>query len=403
MSLSRKGLSTLWVYCSIVVIFLSIVVATATISPAAATHHTITDDHPRSLSTGWVDNPPKSLSHKWTISGVTNMVHAPGVTVAATNNEVFRVNPDDGSRLWEYSRKDATVCDVQQAWGDVVVIYNPGHGCTDITRLDSETGEYVSQASYATDQDQARMVFGNESDLLAVATPHMVRVLRDDLVTTAEFGQKVDPENPSSVNRCNIFDVSVGPESFAVAHDCTSTGTGTTHVTVLESKPEDSTEPGTVVDVDTRTTDSVTIPVVTLAQVQFVTQGVNPTAFTWQIDKDKEEVGSRPVNEWEYGLGGASFDGIGYVWLVGTTLQQRYGSEDVSQHTHKTVGASGLPMEIDGRLLFPTFTGVSLWNPDNGHVTPINFDTPVNTKKISVSGSTVAVLSEGSLIGFSAS
>lgn len=366
------------------------------LSPAARTVSTTTEQVRGGYE--WSEGAPQSLSTQWEKKGYSNLVNTPGATIASTDHDVARINPDNGERMWEYSRPDATICDIAQAWNDVVVVYNAGKGCSDVTRLNAQSGQYVNQAMYATDQDQAKLVFGGDQRL-ALVTPTMVRVMRDDLVVTAEFGDKVDIDNPESIRHCTIYDTSIGPKTFTVASQCF--GNKTTHVTSLELDPKDSTNPDTIVDVDTKSDKPVTTPITTLAQMQFVVQGNNPMIYTWQLDKDRTEVRSEPVMQGEYGWGSWDMPGIGYTWIIGDKLKVRYGSEDVSQTTHELSHVAGNPVEADGNILVPTYEGLTLWNSDDNKAQRISVDTPLNSRKISLSGGTVVTLDGDTLRAYS--
>lgn len=387
---STRGFPAWLIYAIGAAIMVVAIVYTTVFSPAATTTLTTTDESRSGYL--WDEGAPKKVTTAWEKEGYTNLINTPGATIVSTNNSVQRINPDNGEALWEYSRRDATVCDIAQAWGDVVAVFNTGKGCTDITRLDSATGEYMRQASYATDQDQARMVFGGDGHL-AVVTPKLVRVLRDDLVTTAEFGDKVDYDNPESIRNCTIYDASIGPKAFTVASKCF--GDDTTHITALEIEPEDSTNPKVIVDVDTKVDKPATTPITTLAQMQFITQTSSPSIYTWQLDKGKSEVTSHPSQQGEYGWGSWDYPGIGYVWLIGDTLRVRYGSEDVSQSTHEMTGISGYPVEADDKILAPTYDGFVLWDTHNESRHNIKVDTPFEGRKMSLAGDTIIGFHDG--------
>ena len=103
------------------------------------------------------------------------------------------------------------------------------------------------------------------------------------MVVTSEFGQTVDHSDDTSYKNCDIYDATVSPEALIVSHKCNESDT--THVTAIESEPEESTDPETIVDVDTHSNDPVTTPVGTLAQMKFITQGSDPIDYTWQLIK----------------------------------------------------------------------------------------------------------------------
>lgn len=368
------------------------------LSPQARVSHIVAQD---ALRTGYHLNNnalPSSMKQKWSQDGYEHLISSPGVIIAATQNSVRRLDKDSGETVWEYTRPGGVICDMTQAWGDAVVIYNMGKGCTDVTRLEGATGQYVSQAMYANDQDVTRMVFSNGR--LAIVTPHNVRVLRDDLVTTTRFGEFIGQENKPEYSQCDIYDATVGPESLVVSHKCN--GSETTHVTAIEVEPDDSASPDTINDVDTRSVEPATTPIATLAQMKFITQGIEPIDYTWQLDKDLSEVSGVPVRQGEYGLWGDSFNGIGYVWLVGDTMYSRYGSEDVSQYTNMLTNVRTPAVEADMFLLVGMKDGFSLWNTHDNTSHKITVDSDISSSRdVAFEGDTIASLNNGTVVAFS--
>lgn len=384
------------IYALLAIISITSVVFIVFFSPQAQARHDIDEEATRS---GYMlsSTTPDTMEEKWNKQGVEELISAPGTIITTTQDSVSRLDKDTGDEIWKYSRPGGKICDAAQAWGDVVVVYDMGKGCTDVTRFDAATGEYVNQASYATDQDNLKMVYSNEK--LALVTPHSIRLLRDDLVVTSEFGQTVDHFDDTSYKNCDIYDATVSPEALIVSHKCN--GSDTTHVTAVESEPEESTDPETIVDVDTHSNDPVTTPVGTLAQMKFITQGSDPIDYTWQLDKDFAEVSGKPVRQGEYGLWGESFDGIGYVWLVGNKLYARYGSEDVSQYTAQFDGATTPPLEADNKLLVGTKDGFSFWDTHDDKRYDVKVDKDVSqVKKIAFAGDTIATLDNGTITAF---
>lgn len=379
-------------------VMLSIIYVTL-LSPQARAVHTVANEATRS---GFMfsESIPEKMTEKQKFSGYADLISTPGAIIGVKDNGVERLDTQSEQIIWEYSRPGGSICDAIQAWGDVVVVYDMGKGCTDVTRLDGATGQYVSQASYATDQDALKMVFSD--DKLALVTPHTVRVLRDDLVTTTEFGQHVDFANKPNFANCDIYDATISPKALVVSHQCN--GVDTTHVTAVEVDPEDSSAPETIVDVDTHSSYPVTTPVATLAQMKFITQGAEPIDYTWQLDKDLTEVAAHPVRQGEYGLWGNNFDGIGYVWLVGNKMYARYGSEDVSQFTAEFSGATTVPLEADVYLLVGTEKGFSFWDTHEEKRHDISVDADVSTvKKIAFAGDTIATFKDGTITMFGTS
>ena len=135
--------------------------------------------------------------------------------------------------------------------------------------------------------------------------------------------------------------------------------------------------------------------------MKFITQGSDPIDYTWQLDKDLAEVSGKPVRQGEYGLWGESFDGIGYVWLVGDKLYARYGSEDISQYTAKFEGATTPPLEADNNLLVGIKDGFSFWDTHSNKRHDVKVDKDVSqVRKIAFAGDTIATLDNGTITAF---
>lgn len=364
------------VYLSLFVVFVASIIYVSAFSSSAQVEHTSLSDGERS-SLEWKDNKtPETVSIQHTTDKkYTHLINSPGLIVASEKDKVVRLDENTGDTLWEYSRPGGTVCDVESAWNGVVAVFDMGRGCSEIVKLNAVTGQYDAVASYATDQHDARLVFGGDNRL-ALATPKMVKILRDDLVTTSEFGTSVAPQDMNSThkNGCTIFDVGIGAKAFAVSSKCE--GDDNTHVTAVETEPEDSANADIVVDVQTGSQEPASISIVTLAQMQFVVPGTAPKVYTWKLDKGKDELSSRNVNFGEYGIASWDLDGFGYTWLVGENFHVRWGSEDVSQSKQQS-GVIGNPLTADKNLLLPKRDGFAVWNSN---------ENDSSTSKISVEG-----------------
>ena len=383
-------------YITLAIIAVASILFIMLFSPQARVNHTVAQEETR-RGYLFAEELPESMATQWEAEGFDDIISAPGTIIGIKHDSVQRLDKDTGEVIWEYHRPGGSICDAKQAWGDVAVVYDMGKGCSDLTRLDAATGQYVAQASYATDQDVLKMVYADEK--LALVTPHAVRVVRGDLVPMTQFGQHVDYHNATDFSNCDIYDATISPKALVVSHQCN--GSNTTHITAVEINPEESSQPAVITDVDTHHPDPVTTPVATLAQMKFVTQGVEPIDYTWQLDKDLAEVSAHPVRQGEYGLWGDSFDGIGYVWTIGTNMYVRYGSEDVSQFTHHFQGAMTNPVEANGKILVGTENGFSFWNTQDGSRHDIAVDKDISqNRKIAFAGDTIATFNDGIITAF---
>lgn len=318
------------------------------------------------------NQPPTQMSQSWSIDGYNGLISTPGAAVATTDTSVARINSETGEETWSYSRPDSTLCHAVEGGGDVIALFDSGNGCSDITRLDSATGEIKNYSMYGTDSDIARLVYGNNH--VAIVTPDRVRFLSSSLTPRAEFGDRPDKLYPEDqqVSGCNVSDVAIGPDVGVVAATCE--GQNTYHINAVDLDPEENTEGKLVLDVDTKSTEPVTVPMVSLAQVLFIVPGSEPKMYAWQLDKDMSEISSTPMRQGEFPRGHWDVPAIGYVWLIGENVHVRFGSEDISQSTTTDTRVVGNPMPASRNLLLPTRGGVQVWNPDDdsGHLIEID-------------------------------
>lgn len=347
----------------------------------------------------WSDGLPVKLAQSWKIQGYTDMASTPGATVVSNETSVSGIDSATGDVTWTYSRPDSTVCDIAATGATVTAVFNPGGGCTDMVTLDPATGEYLYQAKYATDSQVGKVVYGREK--IALVTKNHVRLLRNDLVPMAEFGDRPDPiyGTDQEVSDCEISDVVIGPESFIVASKCS--GESTYHVRAVEAEPEEHTEGNIIVDVDSGSANPVTLPAVSRAMFTFVTSDVSSASYVWELTKGKNEVARFTVQPNEYAYGYQDIPYLGYVWRVGNTLNVRSGSEDLSK-SNKLEGVIGEPIEVNGDLLVPRSKDVVMWNPKKNVKNTIPVDGGLTGTKFSFSGGTVMVLDNGVVRGYSA-
>lgn len=387
------------VYGGAIVIFLALTMGVVFVSPSARVEHTTVDNTPRT-SLLWGGEAPESVKKGWEKDGFITLSNAPGAVIAATENSVVRLDEINGETLWEYRRNDAKVCDMTQAWGETVAVFDAGEGCSEIVKLNTESGQYSHVASYATDQHEAKLVFGGDGHL-GLVTPNSVRILRDDLVTTAQFGDDVDPVNPvdNDYIKCNVFDVGIGPNDFVVSSQC-SQDQGKTYLRAFGIDPEDPRELESTVEVDTGSTLPVSITAVSMAQMQFVTPGDSPKVYTWQLDKEKGEISARDLAPGEFATGFWDYPGIGYLWGVGETLHVRYGSEDISKSKTQN-GVIGNPMTADNDIIAPQREGFLIWNTKTNDTKMIKASNKLAGRKYAFAGDTFVEFNQGKLISYS--
>lgn len=340
---------------------------------------------------------PEKLEPAFQLNGYTDLIHSPGAAIGVKKNGIERLSSRDGSTIWSYFRDDATLCDAKDSTGGVVAVFNSGNGCSEIVMLDAATGQYVHNAQYATQEDRAVIQTGYEH--IAIVTPSSVNILRDDLVPETFIGDDLYPLYPDEkeLSECDISDVILGPKSAAVSLKCA--GHNTYHIKNISYDPEESSGFEELLDIDTASADPVTLAAITSAQVQFVVQGIRPAIYTWQLDKEKEEVSMKPIDSGSFGFGTQlDIPGLGYVWRIGNTIHARYGSEDLSQ-SEENGKANGLPIEANNMVLYPISGGLKMWDPqhDIDHFVAIkDFYSP----RVALSGDTILSFDSGHINGY---
>lgn len=380
----RGALIALGVYGTLAVLVAVAVLFVTVLSPAARVVSATAPDAGRD-GLGW-GSPPAEMLPIWSARGYTGIVNTPGSMIGTTESGLHRLDSASGEVVWSYERP-ARLCDAIETDGNVTAVFDPGHGCTDLVTLNSATGQYINQARYVTDSGEARLVAGIDGHV-ALVTRSMVRVLRNDLVVSAEFGSRPDPVYPDaqSVSGCHIYDAAVGPRHAVVAAQCE--GDTTTHVRAIDIDPEESTTGDVTLDVDTGQAVPVTIPAISISMTVFVVPGVNPAAYVWQLDKDLAEVARHPLGPSEFGMGYQDVHGIGYIWRIGPNVHTRWGSEDLSQSVQRG-GAIGNPMVADRLLLIPRSGSVLAWGDRAGVEQEISVPGLVGSE-FAFSGSTIA-------------
>jgi len=137
--MSLSSLRRSWpiaIYALLAIISIVSVVFIVFFSPQAQAHHDIDTEATRS---GYMlsSTTPNTMKEKWNKQGVEKLISSPGTIITTTQDSVSRLDKDTGDEVWKYSRPGGKICDAAQAWGDVVVVYDMGKGCTDVTRFDA--------------------------------------------------------------------------------------------------------------------------------------------------------------------------------------------------------------------------------------------------------------------------
>lgn len=395
----------------------------ATMSTASQVDSTVNEDLGRSPYK-WSEGIPKELTQTWQRDGFKGLINTSGASIGITENSLERLDDKTGDTLWEYKRKDAELCDATEAKGNVIGLFNAGHGCSELIYLDAATGQYINTAQYATDSDVARLVAND--DKAAIVTPSSVLVLRSDGVNQAYFGDTSYPtySDDQDVRNCEISDVELGPQTSeedthrksmtSIAAKCehrvvnddnekndTWVQDDNWHIRTIDDSPKEATKGEILLDVDTGSKNPVTIAAQSISMMNFVVQGKHPSVYTWELDKDQDEVAMLDVPYGSYGFDGKNVNGIGYVWRVGDTLYARRGSEDLSQFK-KIEGISGDGIEVDGELLVPAHNKAYMWDPQTETKQEIKVD-GLSGLEFSFAGGTLMSYIDGKVTGYASS
>lgn len=346
----------------------------------------------------WEDA-PQSMEEKWTLNGAKKLIDTPGASIVSFDNEIRRVDSETGKTVWNYTTK-GSICDTTSFNNNVATIIDNGHGCNDIITFKAESGSIIHTAKYATPHHEAKL--RADAEKLAVVTPSSVRILRDDLVTTSEFGDQVSPlySDDQHYDKCEISDVVISAEKYAVAAKCFNTALNqqenTFNIKVNKLNPEESSRAEEVLNIDTGSAQPVTLPIMTRAMIQFITSDNQTSAYNWEVTKNQSLVSREFLNFGEYGFPYQDFEGIGYLWRTGTTLNLRHGSEDLTNPIQ--VGdVIGNVMIADTTMLVPMKNSVRVWNPINKVDKIINVP-GLDGRQFAFSGRTVMSMDENGVV-----
>ena len=369
------------------------------LSPA----HSTTSSLPREHNM-WAQQHPTEVKSAWAIQNITRLVNTSGAPVATDGEKIFRIDSNTGDHLWEYHVDGAVVCDITDFQGDVMAVYNKnGAGCGSYIILNAQSGEVEHTAHYGEPSDVAALV--SQAGHTAVVYPTRVRVVRNDLVTTSEFGNSPYPiaDTDQVYTGCTISDVSLNNEKYAVASTCTvkknNQQENTYSIKILQLVPEESTQGIEVMNsINTGVDDPATIPIMTKAMIGFVRGGNDPAFYSWELTKSQQLVAKTFITPGTYGFPYQDFEGIGYVWRVGEQTMLRHGSEDIT-NPYTLDGTIGSASRSDNNLLIPQHGAIVVWNPmENIHDT-IRAEGLTGTQ-FGFAGNTFMALSAGVLTGY---
>lgn len=262
---AASAIATLITVCCLV---LALVVWT--FSDARATHSDTTS------ATGKPPAPrhvPTTLRPAWQASSTaTPDPVALGPTVVTAGDGVVKGRDATTGRVrWQYSR-DRQLCTVSGAWSKVLTVHRKGNWCSEITQLDSDTGNRTAQRN-ANAPVGTRLL--NDCDYSAVELPSakhstdeehcgyvtatgtkLLNTWRDDLVQTAEYGEVPALTQPGQQPRpgCHYGTVASAAGRVGVIERCPDESHD--RLTVYEAVPEEPDAPEIVFSVELAHSDA---------------------------------------------------------------------------------------------------------------------------------------------------
>lgn len=171
-------------------------------------------------------------------AGSDPVVGSPAFSQVAT---VVGIDPQTGTELWTYERKETPLCQLTSAFNLVIAIYRTGAGCGDVVALDPQTGEY-----HGTRSAQATMNPGiiTSNDAIGLVAPERLELWRNDLVRTLEYGTVWAPQEAGKqpYADCKILSALTRKQVVATTESCPD-HPGVTMLRIQKRDPADSRAP----------------------------------------------------------------------------------------------------------------------------------------------------------------
>lgn len=293
----------------------------------------------------------------------------------------------DGQEQWSYKR-DAELCGMASAWGDVVAVYRTNIGCGDVVAIKASTGQYSHTRSAIAPEDVALI---SSNDRVGYIAPSRSEIWRSDLVRTVEYGEVEAPQEPDSQPHaeCTRTSALTRKEFYAVTEQCEDGA----WLRTQKATPEDSRKP--------EIHSSVEIPEGSylVAVGQQAAAVYDPAASTvTSYDKEGDQLAKSKVPASnllaDSSIGVAHpavadlphhmtyYDGENLLLLDPTTLEVTSIFPD----------ALGTGFGAGDRLIYPTANGIAVANWDTqsiDHVIPVDRHGYTGPISISSAGATV--------------
>lgn len=143
--------------------------------------------------------PPEQLTERWRApSAQTPVPVADGSTVVTGNaGTVTGHDAQTGQRRWFYQR-DLPLCTVGQAWSSAIAAYRTEAGCSQVTRLELDTGKRAAQRNGDAEAGTRLLSDGTH---VVVTGKHLINVWSSDLIRAMEYGRLPAPVEPERQHR----------------------------------------------------------------------------------------------------------------------------------------------------------------------------------------------------------
>lgn len=191
------------------------------------------------------ETPPEQLREIWrAASADTPEPVADGVSVVTGNGgTVTGRDALTGRQRWFY-RRDLDLCTVSLAWSNVLAAYRKSSGCSEVSKLDINTGRRLAQRNGDAELG-TRLI--NDGSHVVTTGARLLNVWSQDLIRSMEYGKIPAPVEPGRQPRrgCTYSSAAVASGKIAVVEQgCPGdqadrlTVIGTTHDDDGESKSD---------------------------------------------------------------------------------------------------------------------------------------------------------------------
>ena len=187
------------------------------------------------------DAVPAELNEGWRAHSPATPVPAVAGAAVITGDggEVTGRDPVTGEVRWAY-RRDLGLCTVGVAFGRALALHRDGDACSQVTALESETGERADQRTGPL--GRVTRLIADPTHVTAVGARYL-ETWRTDLVRTLRYGALPSPVKPGAQprTRCTFGSVAMFSGLLGVVERCP--GEDSDRLTVQRSAPAEPDQP----------------------------------------------------------------------------------------------------------------------------------------------------------------